>query len=283
MKKISLIFLIIVLIAGLFWGCEKKGDPPSLPPAESMTIDFSNFLTGKKSGLIDFQTKGNDAVGNANWTRAASIAGFWNILLSVNIAVPVAAFRLATNNKPVYLENKKWEWKYDVTVIGTTYNARLTGQIRSNDIKWEMYISAAGALGSFDEFLWFDGTTALDGKSGQWILNYSHIFQEQMLQIDWTLNGSNIGSVKYTYIRDKKDDRTTDPYKNSYIEYGLTTNTLNAYYNVSVNPTGILNDFKTVNIEWSTTQHNGHIKSEYYFSDTNWHCWAGNGNDVTCN
>ena len=283
MKKVIFIFLTIILSALLFWGCQKKkNNPPSIPPAESMTIDFSNFLTSNKSGITDFQTKGNDAAGNTNWSRAAGIAGFWNILLSVNIAVPVASFKLAASSTPVYVDNNTWEWHYSVSVLGSTYNARLTGQIESNDVKWLMYISRDG-VGSFEEFLWFNGTAALDGKSGQWLLYYSYIFQEPMLQIDWTLNGSNIGSVKYTYVRDKKDDRTTDPYKTSYIEYGLTTNTLNAYYNVCINPTGVLNDFKSVKIEWSTSLHNGHIKSEYYFGDSSWHCWDGSGNDVTCN
>jgi hypothetical protein len=282
MKNPSSISLIIVLVAGLFWGCEKNGNPPSLPPVETMKIDFSNFTAGKKSTLIDFQTKGNAAVSNYNWLLASTTAGFWNIILTVNLVIPVAAFNKAIENTPVYIDNKKWEWKYSVIAIGATYNARLTGQIQSNDIKWEMYISRDG-VGGFAEFLWFNGTSALDGKSGQWILNHSQQFPEPMLQIDWILNGTNIGSIKYTYIRDLKDNRTTDLFKTSFIEYGLTTSTLNAFYNIHYNISGTINDFKDVYIEWSTTNHNGHIRAVHYFQDSNWHCWDGNGTDVTCN
>ena len=282
MKKISFVSLIIVFLAALFWSCEKNGNPPSLPPSETMTIDFSNFTTGKKSATIDFQTKGIATVSNNNWLLASTTAGFWNIILTVNLAIPVAAFKKALDNNPVYIDDKKWEWKYSVNVIGAVYYARLTGQIQSNDIKWEMYVSRDG-VGAFAELLWFYGTSALDGKSGQWILNHSQQFPESMLQIDWTLNGTSIGGIKYTYIRELKDNRTTDLFKTSYIEYGLTTNTLNAFYNIHYNISSTINDFKDVLIEWSTTNHNGHIKAAHYFQDNNWHCWDGTGNDVTCN
>ena len=281
MKKLSSFSLVIALVALFFWGCEKKGTPPSLPPVGTFSIDFSDFLPGKKSATIDFQNKGIAAVENGNWTAASTIAGIWNLIIALNIVVPVASFNLAVNNTPVYLDNKKWEWKYNYLRIGATYKARLTGQIRSSDIKWEMYIAREGA-GAFAEFLWFEGTSGLDGKSGQWILNHSQQFQEPMLQIDWTLNGGNIGSIKYTYIRDLKDNRTTDTFKDSYIEYGLTTNTLNAFFNVHLNITGTANDFEDVNIKWSTTVHNGQIQSLYYFQDAKWHCWDGNGNNTTC-
>jgi predicted small lipoprotein YifL len=269
MKKVISVSLIIIIISGLFCGCEKKGNPPTLPPAETMTMDFSDFTAGRKSAT---------AVENINWSLAATIAGVWNTILAVNIAIPVASFHLAANNQPVYLDNKKWEWKYNVDVIGAVYKARLTGQIRSADIKWEMYVAREG-VGSFAEFLWFEGTTNLDGKSGQWILNHSQQFQEPMLRIDWALTGSNVGSIKYTYIRDLKDNRTADPFKTSYIDYGLTAGTYNAFYNVSVNLSGTPGDFKIVNIEWSTSLHKGHIKAPYYFGDSIWHCWDSNGND----
>jgi hypothetical protein len=145
-----------------------------------------------------------------------------------------------------------------------------------------MYISKDG-VGSFAELLWFNGTSTPDGKSGQWILNYSQQFPEPMLQIDWILNGTNISSIKYTYIRDLKDNRTPDLFKTSFIEYGFTASTLNAFYNIHYNNSSTVIDFKDVKIEWSTTNHNGHIKAVHYFQDSNWHCWDANGTDVTCN
>jgi hypothetical protein len=281
MKKITSALLITALIAVTFYGCKKTSDnSPSLPPVKSMTIDFSNFTTGKKSVDITDQTK--SVMTNANWFLASTTAGFWNIILTVNLVVPVAAFKAAIDNKPVLIADKKWQWSYTTNVVGATYNARLTGEIRTSDVKWEMYISRTGA-GAFAELLWFSGTSALDGKSGQWVLNLSQAFPEPFLQIDWTVTGTDIGSIKYTYIRDLKDNRTADLFKTSYIEYGLKSQTLNGYYNIHFNNSTTTSDFKDVNVEWSTTAHNGHIKALHYYQDTNWHCWDGTGLDVTCN
>jgi hypothetical protein len=271
MKKSVSDLLIIILIGVLLLGCDKNENPPALPPAGTMSIDFSNFTVTKKSAFTGVEVNDISVADKSNWALASTIAGVWNIILSVNLIIPVASFKLAVDNTPVFLDNKKWEWDYNFNVIGATYKARLTGQIRSADVKWEMYVSREG-IGAFPEFLWYEGTSRPDGKSGQWILNHSQQFQESFLQIDWEVAGSDIGKIKYTYIRDKKDDRSTDPFKGSFIEYGLTTNTLNAFYNVHQN-TGILNAFNDVFIEWSTTNHYGHIKANYYFHDDLWQCY----------
>jgi hypothetical protein len=280
MNKITSVSLALTIIAGLFWGCEKKENPPALPPAGTMSIDFSTFISSKKSLNATGEFKSITIADKTNWTLAATTAGIWNIILAVNLAIPVASFDLAKDNTPVYLDNK-WVWSYSFNVVGSTYKAKLTGQEISNDVKWEMYISKEG-VGAFAELLWFEGTSKIDGKSGQWILNHSLQFPEPMLQINWEAVGTGIGNIKYTYIRDKKDDRSTDPFKNSYIQYGLTTNTLNAFYNVHQN-TGVVNVFNDLFIEWSSANHNGHIKAYNYFQDNLWHCWNETGDNVICN
>ena len=273
-------FSLLTIFALIFWACEKKGDPPALPPLESMSIDFSQFSGVKKSGNVLFDGKTMVAVENSNWITAVTVVGVWNTLITVNLAIPVTAFHIAMEKKPAYLDNKTWEWKYSVDVLGATYNARLTGQIRTTDIEWIMRVGKTGP-GGFGEFVWFTGTTALDGKSGQWILNHSQQFQEPMLQIDWEKTGTEIGSIKYTYIRELADNRSAEPFKNSYLRHGLTSNTLNAFYEIHFyEPAG--SKFVDVDIEWSTTQHNGRIMSPDYFQDTSWHCWDSNVNDTNC-
>jgi hypothetical protein len=272
MKKLFALTAIVLVAASLFWGCEKKGDPPALPPAESMMIDFTEFAAVKKSSFL--------SVENTNWGVAATVAGVWNSLLAVNLAVPVAAFHMAIQNSPEYLDNKTWEWTYSVSAVGATYIARLRGQIKTEEIQWNMYITRMGA-GGFTEFEWFSGTTALDGNSGQWILNHSKQFPEPMLRIDWEKTGDEIGSVKYTYVRDLNNERLEDLFKGSYIEYGLTSAALNAFYDVHFYEF-TKEKYVDVNIEWSTTAHNGRVKAQDYFQDALWHCWDGNGNDITC-
>jgi hypothetical protein len=282
MKKPFSFLIIFILSATLFTRCEKKGDPPVLPPLATMKIDFSDFTSRKKSAEIigiENQTYG---ISNANFVYASSVAGFWNTLLALNLVIPVASFTESFNQSPVYLENKTWQWSYSVNVLAGSYKARLIGQIRDNDVKWEMYISKEG-VGAFSELLWFSGTSALDGNSGQWILNCSVAYPEPMLQIDWTQENDVIGSIKYTYIRAQKDDRTTDPYKGSYIQYGLQNTSFNAYYNVRLYGLSDLSSYADVFIEWNTPTHNGHVKSNSHYNDSNWHCWNEVGSDIVCN
>ena len=269
MKKIISPLLVLFVAIGIFYGCKKdKGDPPVLPPAESMTIDFSNFASNKKSLEQLPSAKGTE---NSNWEYAATVAGVWKLIINLTLAVPVTAFRDAADQTPEYLSEKTWQWSYSVTYANTLYKARLTGQIRSSDVMWKMFITREGT-GGFDEFLWFEGTSKNDGTGGQWILNQEPEAAITLLQIDWAKTSSSVGNIKYTYLKN-------DTFKNSYIEYGLTDKALNAFYNIhyfnSVK-------FSDVNVEWNTTTHNGHVKSADYLGDDNWYCWDSNKINTIC-
>jgi hypothetical protein len=233
-----------------------------------MTIDFSNFASLKKSLDLISDQKGTE---NSNWEYAAFVAVFWNSIINSTLAVPVAAFNAAINQVPVYVSSKNWQWSYNVTFPSTTYKARLTGLIGATDVQWKMYVTREGT-GGFTEFLWFEGTSKLDGSGGQWILNESVLAPDAILQIDWTKTGLAVGYVKYTYVKN-------NAFKNSYIEYGLTTNALNAYYTIHY-----FNNvrFSDVSVEWNTTTLNGHVKSIDYLGDTNWHCWDANKLNIVC-
>ena len=264
MKKLFPLTLIIIFSAGFFTSCKKdKGEPPVLPPQESMTIDFSNFATQKKSADLISDQKGTE---NSNWEFAATVAGVWNLLITTTLAVPVTSFKLAVNQVPVYLDVKTWQWSYNVTVASVTYKARLTGQIRASDVLWKMYITKEGT-GGFPEFLWFEGTSKLDGTGGQWILNESAQSQGALLQIDWTKTGTTIGIIKYTYVKN-------DSFKNNYIEYGKTTDPLyDAYYKISFS--NVRGTF-VADVEWNTTTKNGRVKCVDYLGDNNWYLWDAN-------
>ena len=269
MKKILSLLFILTMSACFFVGCKKdKGEPPVLPPEESMVIDFSNFAIAKKSADDISFAKGTE---NSNWEYAATVAGIWKIIINTTLAVPVTAFKTALNQTPAYIATKTWQWSYSVTYLSVNYKARLTGLIRTNDVQWKMYITREGT-GGFSEFVWFEGTSKLDGTGGQWILYQSAAAPDAVLQIDWTKTATAIGTVKYTYIKN-------DAFKNSYIEYGLTSSTLNAYYAIHYY-NGV--KFSDVNVEWNTTTHNGHVKSPDYLGDTNWYCWDANKINVLC-
>jgi hypothetical protein len=276
MKKSNVfIKLIIISLLGIILiNCNKEeGKPPILPPQQSMVIDFSNFVNQNKSAEIVASPSVNN-----NWGFAALVAGYFNTVAFVTLAVPVYSFKLATDVNPVYLENKTWQWSYNSTVAGANYTCRLTGQIREKDVLWNMYISREGT-GGHPEFIWYTGTSELDGSKGQWILNHSYQFQEPLLQIDWTKTGTGMGSVKYTYIRSLNDNRIADPFKNSYFEYGRITGSFDSYYNVHYFNGSTFSD---VNVEWNSASHNGRVKCSVYFGDNNWHCWDASLANTTC-
>jgi hypothetical protein len=275
MKRFFTLFLIMVFAASFLTSCKKdKGNPPTVPSSKSMTIDFSNFSSGTKSGVADM-TKG---VNEINWDFAATIAGTWNYVIATTLAIPVAAFKIAADQTPTYLSDKTWQWSFNVSVLSVTYTARLTGQVRSSDVLWNMYISKTGT-GSFTDFLWFTGTSKSDGTGGQWVLNYSPAFNEQLLQIDWTGSGTDVTYVKYTYLRALTDARLEDKFKNSYIEYGISTGTYNRYYNVHFY---YLSEFKDANVVWSSTGIIGKVKCLLFFGDNNFYCWDALHVDTTC-
>jgi hypothetical protein len=269
MKKIFYAVSVLLISLAIISGCKKdKGDPPVLPPAESMSIDFSNFTSAKKSAEVFPSAKGTQT---SNWEYAATVAGVWKLIINLTLAVPVTAFQAAADQTPVYVSGKTWQWSYNVTYLNVSYKARLTGTTNGNTAEWKMYITRDGS-GGFTDFLWFEGTSALDGSSGTWILYQDPDSQEQLIQIDWAKTSSTVGNIKYTYLKN-------DINKNSYIEYGLTTNTLNAFYNIHYyHNTG----FSDVNVEWNTTTHNGRVKSPDYLGDSNWYCWDSNRLNIVC-
>ena len=270
MKKVFSLILISVLLAGSFISCKKdKGDPPVLPPAESMLIDFTNFTSNTKSAEIDFASKGTE---NLNWETAAFIAGTWRLILVTTLAIPVASFKVAVDQDPVYLSDKKWQWSYNVNAAGASYKARLTGEIRASDVLWEMYVTGEGS-NAFAEFKWFEGTSKLDGSGGQWILSESNLVQTPILKIDWTKSGTAIGNVKYTYMKSGSSS-------GAYIDYGLTSASLNAFFKIYYYNNS-LGRFSDVDIEWSTSSKIGRIKSSDYL-DGLWQCWDANRVNVTC-
>jgi hypothetical protein len=274
MKRFITLAISFLFAAYLLTSCKKdKGDPPTLPDAESMSIDFTNFQSLTKSGVAEMP-KG---VNQINWEYSALVASYWKSVISGTLAIPVAAFKIAIDQTPTYVSGKTWQWTFTVNVLSVSYSARLTGEIRSTDVLWNMYVSKTGA-GSFTDFLWFTGTSKLDGTGGQWILNYSPTFNEQVLTIDWTAASGSVNYVKYTYVRVLNDARSADPFKDSYIEYGSASSPYDHKYTVHYKNT----DWYDVNVEWNSSTKAGHVKCQKFYGDILWHCWDTSYLDTTC-
>ena len=140
MKHAISFLLTLAILNIMLVSCERQEKtPPELPPYESMAIDFSKFLQNEKGADGLKSAYDNTTV---NYGFAALNVGFFNLILTVTLAVPVAAFYHSFSVEPVFLGDATWQWSCDYRALSATYHARLTGQVRDEDIKWEMYIWA---------------------------------------------------------------------------------------------------------------------------------------------
>ena len=275
--KIKLLLSAILLLLAIA-GCkddENQDQAPVLPPYESMVIDFGELANETKSASIV-----NSEVTHVNWTYSAVSVGLWNVIIGTTFAVPVAAFKNAINHTPQRIDDSSWQWTYTVDGFTSQYTARLVGILQSGQVKWEMYVTKTG-INAFDEFMWFEGTSQLDGMSGQWILYHSPTFPEEVVQIDWEKSGEEIGQVKYTYVRELNDNREPANFKNSYLIYGLQDETFDAFVTIhAFNEQSA--SFADSQIEWSRSDYSGRVMAEHFFSDSEWHCWDSSGADTIC-
>ncbi len=287
MKNWKLSGLMLTLIMIFATSCEKstdineQGTSPELPPFESLAVDFGAFEDNSNSGKTTTLVYDNKAP-NGNWVFSRIVVGVWSSALYTTLAVPVASFQAAFSQTPEKISDDTWEWTYSVSGFTSQYTASLTGQLTANGVAWNMYITKMGTEGeNFEDFLWFRGNSALDGNSGSWILNQSPERPDSMLQINWEKSGDEIGNIRYTWVRALDDQENADPFRTSFLEYGLQEGSLDAYFDAYVYDTN-LQEFVDVDIEWSRTSFEGRVKALAYFEDALWHCWDSTGEDIAC-
>lgn len=287
MKTVMKFFALIILIASIFTSCNKKDEfrgadkELQLPPKESMDFTFSDFKSDLKSGLKS--TTGDTST--TNYKAAKRAVGVWSTFTFLTTAVPTAAFYRSFAEVPEHIDDYTWQWKYEVDGFASTYNARLVGKTDASfqEIKWEMYVEKKGIAG-FPEFLWFEGTSKTNRTSGTWTLYHSYEFQDPFLTLEWTADGTSeedVASVKYTFVRETNNNGQTEPFYGSYLMFGKQTGELNAFFDVHYFDVWI-DQFLDVNIEWSTENYNGKVKSFRQLGDEEWHCWDTEGYDIDC-
>ena len=278
--SIGMALLAFVLVFNV--SCDKSEDNVDtnaleLPPYESMAMDFSDFLddssdSGKQSASA--------AKVGENWLYPRIVVGFWNTALFTNLAVPVISFKGAFAHKAELIGENTWQWSYTVDGFASEYTARLTGELTSEEVIWKMYVTKIGT-GAFDEFLWFSGVSDLDGNSGEWTLYQSPERPHRMIDIEWSRENDEIGSIKYTWVREMNDEDSDDLFMGSYLEYGLQDGDYDVFYNVHVYDAQY-EEFVDVNIEWNSTDFYGRVMAYTHFEDELWHCWDSTGEDVAC-
>ena len=260
MKQFKIIILLSLFVFVSLQSCKKdNGIAPEVPPQASFVPDFTDFQNDKAFADSTY----------VNWTHSAVNVLVWNTIIVVGLAVPVASYIEAFNHEAVYQSDNTWLWEYSFDVGSSSFTARLYGTIKTGYIDWSMYISKAGV---YEDFLWYSGTSMLDGSSVDWILYDNPTGQTELLSIEWFKSSDTTGNITYTNIVPGGNEN------GGYIKYGNDSETdLNAYY--LIYNKGLDN---LTHIEWSQPNQNGRVKDELKFGDTNWHCWDTNYQDIDC-
>jgi hypothetical protein len=251
-------------------GTSAKTEPPEIPPASTFVMDFSGFTA---TGLARLAADPHlDALPNnkANYSWAAGNVAVWNLIITVGLAVPVAAFLEAFRHEPVEETDGTWVWTYNVEVADIVYSAELHGKPTEDGVNWAMHISKEGG---FSDFVWYTGVSNLPGTQGTWTLYKSAEEPTLLLGILWHRHpAQGTSDIKYTNIV------PDGPENGGYIYYGITGGVpFDAFYDIYNK--GLEN---LALIEWSRTAGNGRITDPGHFGDSDWHCWDMDQNDIAC-
>jgi len=148
--------------------------------------------------------------------------------------------------------------------------AELHASLVEGGVRWEMYISKQN---SYNDFLWYSGTTNLNNTQATWELNLKPQNPTPFLLINWERDTqTNTAEITYTNVV------PDGPENGGYIYYGTdSSNMLDAFYHIYNKGQDNLAE-----IEWNRTTKNGRIKDEHHFNDSEWKCWDENWLDVVC-
>lgn len=265
------------------------GEPPEIPPISTFIIDFDNFLSDddESSDIVGteqsfryaahtpqvtdlFAEDVNDPAEQKNWGFAALNVGFWNVVLFVGLAIPVASFIESFNHSPEQQPDYTWVWSYEVPFDGDVFSAELHGRFVDNGVRWEMYVSKEGG---YQDFQWYYGESNLPATEGFWILKKNHADPSDLLRIDWYRDIASASSdIQYTNIV------PGGPENGGYIFYEVNES---GRYDRAYE---IYNKGKdnTTYIEWNVATQEGRVKDSRHFGDSDWHCWGMEHEDTEC-
>lgn len=275
-------FIAYLTVATMLLTTACSDDPssnsaPDLPPIESLAINFSAFTDNYSTSPEQIEgLSASESYGS--FATAYLTVAIWNTLLYQTLIVPVIAYEYAFTQTPVKIDDNTWQWSYTLGGNYTDYSAILTAEVLDSSVEWEMKITCNGT-NAYAEFLWFEGSSQTDGSAGSWTLNHSYEFQEPVITLDWEASGGEINNTVYQFVRELDDNRDTNPFYGSTLEYGINEES-NIYYYYIYYYNEYVEDFVDVDIEMDMDDSSGRIKSTNW--DSEWHCWDNTFQDIDC-
>jgi hypothetical protein len=241
---------------------------PEIPPASTFVMDFADFEQegGKR---VDFDPTAAQ-LGFENWGYAALNVGVWSVIITVGLAVPVAAFYESFNHEPELLDDGTFVWSYNFQVANIQHTAELHGVIMGNDVRWDMFISREG---DYDDFNWYSGISTLTRTEGTWTLNKNPEEPAPFIDIEWNREPeTELGDIRYTNVEPDV------PQNGGYIAYAISDD---EPYDASYAIYGAEDD-NLIEIEWNGTTRAGRVRAPAHFGDSEWHCWDEDRQNADC-
>jgi len=238
-------------------------EPPTVPPASSMKMDFST-LSNQKDGA-----QANSQQSVENFGRAVVTGIVLKSIVEVNVAIPRALLTAANNSDAELNENEEWEWSFSRTERDTSFDVRLLASRTEQDsVNWSFYVTNPDL--ELDNQLFFDGTTNANGTEGVWA--YYSIentgSQEQVSHLNWAINVENDIELRLEVTSDRHGNQ------GDYIDYTYEDSLKTVvYYDNS-------EDAET-EIQYNVNTKAGYIIAPNYNNGEK-ACWDENLQDVTC-
>jgi hypothetical protein len=241
--------LSMAIVTALVAGCGgASGTAPQLPPQGSLSVSFKGM------------TNSNGLSSKSNWTDAAIRVGVLDLWVGAGLAPEATVFAAAYSQQPT-LQGLSWVWTYAVNQAPVNATATLSATVTAAGVNWQMHINGMVGTTSYNNFLWFDGTSNL--TSGNWQI-YSQT--GKLVLINWTVNSATDADLKFT-------DNSGGANNGNTLEYKLLGDAATVNYGF----TGP----KTAAINWSVSTLAGSIVANDYNSGAK-ACWDTQLYDITC-
>ena len=250
-------------------GKQNSGTAPEIPQASTMVMPFDEFPENTTTSTNAANGISVQPLTVQNFTHAATHVAVWNALITVGLAIPVAAFLESFHHFATVRSDGTWVWAYSVNVLGSLHIVELHAKKVDQDITWELYVTRPGF---YQDFNWISGVSAVDGSEGYWILRESPDSPNDLLRIDWTYDKQDdVGTIQYTNVK------PNSPENGGYIAYGADVNIqpYDAYYDIYNKGQDNL-----VEIQWNRSTKAGRVRNQNFFNDAEWHYWDEQLQDI---
>lgn len=269
LRRFVTLALVLVTIGMTIISCSDKttdttpGNTPSIPPEYSMAMNFSNF-----EGQYDVDQATTEA--SKNFGQAAFRAGLFKSIVDINLAIPRALLRAASEADVQLNENKDWEWEFNTTAESNEYEVRLTAaRDQAGDASWNFYVT--NPQFGLEDKLFFSGVSYEQDTKGSW--SYFSLLdsdgkEEKVSQITWTAENEDDLNLRLDVVSNRNDN------EGDYLDYTLEGNIKTAvYFDASKG--------QETTIKWNTETNAGYIIAPDY-NEGNKACWDDNFEDTSC-